>query len=39
MLLFEANEMKKLVYDKEGKFGTITEERINIIANIYRLWD
>jgi len=36
-LIYEANEMKKLVYDKEGKFGTITEERINIIANIYRV--
>lgn len=36
-LLFEANEMKKLVYDKHGKIGTITPERINLIINTYRV--
>lgn len=36
-LYFEANEMKKLVYDKDGKIGTITEEKINLIINTYRV--
>ena len=36
-LIFEANEMKKLVYDKNGKIGTITQERINLIINTYRV--
>ncbi|MDY3200628.1 MAG: ABC transporter substrate-binding protein [Arcobacter sp.] len=36
-LLFEANEMKKLVYDKNGKIGTITTEKINLIINTYRV--
>ena len=36
-LIFEANEMKKLVYDKNGKIGTITPERINLIINTYRV--
>ena len=30
-LIFEANEMKKLVYDQNGKIGTITKEKINLI--------
>mgnify|MGYP003423583749 FL=1 len=34
-LIFEANEMKKLVYDKDGKIGTITKEKINLIINTY----
>jgi signal transduction histidine kinase len=29
--------MKKLVYDKNGKIGTITQERINLIINTYRV--
>ena len=36
-LIFEANEMKKLVYDKNGKFGTISQEKINLILNTYRV--
>ncbi len=36
-LLFEANEMKKLVYDKNGRIGTITQEKINLIINTYRI--
>ncbi|MCB9096575.1 MAG: ABC transporter substrate-binding protein [Arcobacter sp.] len=36
-LIYEANEMKKLVYDKHGKIGTITPERINLIINTYRV--
>ncbi|MDZ7817248.1 MAG: ABC transporter substrate-binding protein [Aliarcobacter sp.] len=36
-LIFEANEMKKLVYDKNGKIGTITKERINLIINTYKV--
>ena len=27
--------MKKLVYDKDGKIGTITKEKINLIINAY----
>ena len=29
--------MKKLVYDKNGHFGTISQEKINLISNIYRV--
>lgn len=36
-LIFEANEMKKLVYDKNGEIGIITPERINLIINTYRV--
>ncbi|MDY3203583.1 MAG: ABC transporter substrate-binding protein [Arcobacter sp.] len=36
-LRFEANEMKKLAYDKNGKIGTITPEKINLIVNTYRI--
>ena len=36
-LHFEANEMKKLAYDKNGKIGTITPEKINLIVNTYRI--
>ena len=36
-LIFEANEMKKLIYDKSGKFGTISQEKINLILNTYRV--
>ena len=36
-LIFEANEMKKLAFDKNGKIGTITQERINLIVNTYRV--
>ena len=36
-LIFEANEMKKLIYDKNGKFGTISQEKINLILNTYRV--
>ena len=36
-LIFEANEMKKLVYDKNGTIGTLTKERINLIINSYKV--
>ena len=36
-LIFEANEMKKLAYTKDGEIGTITEERIRLIEHSYRL--
>ena len=29
--------MKKLAYDKNGKIGTITPEKINLIVNTYRI--
>ncbi|PUE65885.1 ABC transporter substrate-binding protein [Arcobacter caeni] len=36
-LIFEANEMKKLAFDKDGKIGTITQEKLNLIINTYRV--
>ena len=36
-LIYEANEMKNLVYDKHGHFGTISHEKIYLILNIYRV--
>ena len=36
-LLFEAKEMKKLVYNKDGKIGPITKEKIALIENTYRV--
>jgi signal transduction histidine kinase/ABC-type nitrate/sulfonate/bicarbonate transport system substrate-binding protein len=36
-LIFEANEMKKLVYDEDKKIGTITKEKINLIINTYKV--
>ena len=36
-LVFEANEIKKLAFDKDGKIGTITQEKINLIINTYRV--
>ena len=36
-LIFEANEMKKLVYDENKKIGTITKEKINLIINTYKV--
>ena len=36
-LLFEANEMKKLVFDKDGKIGTLNPEKMNLIINTYRV--
>lgn len=36
-LIDEAKEMKKLVYDKENRIGTITKERINLIINTYKV--
>ena len=36
-LIFEAKEMKKLVYDKEAQIGTITKERVNLIKNSYQV--
>ena len=36
-LIFEANEMKKLVYDQNGKIGTITKEKLNLIINSYKV--
>ena len=36
-LIYEAKEMKKLVFNKEGKIGTVTEDKINLIINTYKL--
>ena len=36
-LIFEANEMKKLVFDKQGRIGTVNPEKINLIMNTYRV--
>ena len=36
-LIFEANEMKKLVYDENKKIGTITKKKINLIINTYKV--
>ncbi|WP_368028913.1 ABC transporter substrate-binding protein [Arcobacter sp. s6] len=36
-LIYEANEMKKLIYDKDGKIGTITKDRMNLIINSYKI--
>ena len=36
-LIFEAQEMKKLVFDEDGKIGSITPQRINLIINTYRV--
>jgi signal transduction histidine kinase/ABC-type nitrate/sulfonate/bicarbonate transport system substrate-binding protein len=36
-LIFEANEMKKLVYDKDGKIGTIKRDKLNLIINTYKV--
>ena len=36
-LIFEAKEMKKLVYDNNNKIGTITKDKINLIANTYKV--
>ncbi len=36
-LLFEAKQMKKLVYTKDKKIGTITREKITLIENTYRI--
>ncbi|MCT7481425.1 ABC transporter substrate-binding protein [Aliarcobacter cryaerophilus] len=36
-LLFEANEMKKLTFDKNGDIGTISNEKINLILNTYKV--
>jgi signal transduction histidine kinase len=36
-LIYEANEMKKLVFDKNGKIGTVSENKINLIINTYKL--
>jgi len=36
-LIFEANEMKKLVYTKDKRIGPITKEKIKLIENSYRI--
>ena len=36
-LIFEANEMKRLVYDKDGKIGTIRRDKLNLIINTYKV--
>ncbi len=36
-LMYEAQEMKKLAYTKDNKFGIIEEERIKLIENSYRV--
>ncbi len=36
-LLFEAHEMKKLVYDAHGNIGTISKDKIDLIANTYKI--
>ncbi|MDZ7817733.1 MAG: hypothetical protein U5K55_03530 [Aliarcobacter sp.] len=36
-LIFEAYEMKKLVYDENKKIGNISKEKINLIINTYKV--
>ena len=36
-LLFEANEIKKIIFDKNGDIGTISNEKINLILNTYKV--
>ncbi|TLT05240.1 ABC transporter substrate-binding protein [Aliarcobacter cibarius] len=36
-LLFEALEMKKLVFDEHGEIGKISKEKINLIINTYKV--
>ncbi|MGA1931639.1 ABC transporter substrate-binding protein [Arcobacter sp. YIC-464] len=36
-LIFEAKEMKKLVYTKDGKIGPISKDKIALIENTYRI--
>jgi signal transduction histidine kinase/ABC-type nitrate/sulfonate/bicarbonate transport system substrate-binding protein len=36
-LIFEAYEMKKLVYDENKKIGNISKEKINLIINTYKI--
>lgn len=36
-IIFEANEMKELVFDNNGKIGTITQEKINLMINAYKV--
>ena len=36
-LIYEANELKKLAYDKNKEIGTIDENRINLIYNLYKV--
>ncbi|WP_066167447.1 ABC transporter substrate-binding protein [Aliarcobacter cryaerophilus] len=36
-LLFEANEIKKIIFDKNGDIGTISNEKMNLILNTYKV--
>ena len=36
-LLFEANEMKKLVLDEFGNIGTLNKDKLNLIINTYKV--
>ena len=36
-IIFEANEMKELVFDKSGKIGTVNQEKINLMINAYKV--
>ena len=36
-IIFEANEMKELVFDKSGKIGTVSQEKINLMINAYKV--
>lgn len=36
-LIYEANELKKLAFDKNKEIGTIDENRINLIYNLYKV--
>ena len=36
-IVFEANAMKELVFDNNGKIGTITQEKINLMINAYKV--
>ena len=36
-LLFEANEIKKIIFDKNGDIGTISNEKMNLIINTYKV--
>ncbi|MEH6577324.1 MAG: ABC transporter substrate-binding protein [Amphritea sp.] len=38
-LLYEANSLKSLAFDEDGQFGSISEERLNITANLYLIFN
>lgn len=36
-IIFEANTMKELIFDNDGKIGTVTQEKINLMINAYKV--